>query len=908
MVFNKRDLVKAFTPNKVKKFTKAQLSTNRMKLNTSESTTSSVQTETGSQTSIQVIVRIRPQNQCELQSNCRAVIKVVDEKMLIFDPKEEENPFFYHGIAQKGRDLLKKQNKELQFIFDKVFDMSSNNDDVFKGSTKDLIISLLDGYNCSVFAYGATGAGKTHTMLGSSKDLGITYRTVAELFFQIEKQGGHREFNLGVTYLEIYNENVQDLLHKSGPLQLRDDGRCGVIVAGLKVITIHNAEELLTLLTKGNKNRTQHPTDANEESSRSHAVFQVYINITNRLDGQVRQVKLSMIDLAGSERATATGCKGARFKEGANINKSLLALGNCINNLAAGAKHITYRDSKLTRLLKDSLGGNCQTIMIANIAPSNFSYEDTYNTLRYANRAKNIKTHIKKNIVSCEMHVTAYIKMVEEQKKEINYLKQKLSALESDSTHILPELRDTKIDEEEDKCILTIRNTLIELLQKKKVLNEKILSLESAHKILCFRIQYKKAADERLHNLTTAVDVLTSEEQNASGKLRVNKSLHYFERQRDSLKVQMESAWQEICSIETELQKLNDKIKLKKLENLEDLIVLKTCEIKQARLQQQYEHAKKVSNLQQCEIQSYHAMIKVMSSTLQNYYNMMRGYGTMTDSMKEEFKQLIKLLEGVRNIKWSDIETINDEEHFYNLTCLGTSHLIDPLNSNLPVYTSCSSVNQNQNNCTNEAINTTFNASYPEANCDFETYDTTITLLGDLNTTINKDTKEPNENTDGHSNVNCMQEKSKKRVLSNKNSAILIKTPMKQLKKLTPKHRNLLVTKGIRAKENNHMQKSHVGMSAKSIAILNKLKVEKLKKNCLDMNVTDGPLNVAKLKKDCLDMNVTDESLKVVKLKKNCLDMDVTDGPLKVVREKERRGLMTTHPYQKPNGKKKLVL
>ena len=193
---------------------------------------------------------------------------------------------------------------------------------------------------------------------------------------------------MGVTYLEIYNENVQDLLHKSGPLHLRDDGRHGVIIAGLKIITIHSAEELLTLLAKGNKNRTQHPTDANEESSRSHAVFQVYINITNKLDGQVRQVKLSMIDLAGSERASATGCKGARFKEGANINKSLLALGNCINNLADGAKHITYRDSKLTRLLKDSLGGNCQTVMIANIAPSSFSYEDTYNTLRYANRAK----------------------------------------------------------------------------------------------------------------------------------------------------------------------------------------------------------------------------------------------------------------------------------------------------------------------------------------------------------------------------------------------------------------------------------------------------------------------------------------------------------------------------------------
>ncbi|XP_054012900.1 kinesin-like protein KIF18A [Hylaeus anthracinus] len=864
MVFNKRDLTKAFSPNKVKKFAKTRACANGTNPSTSGSTVSSVQTETGSQTSIKVIVRIRPQNQREIQGNCKAAVKTVDDKMLIFDPKEEDNPFFYHGVAQKGRDLLKKQNKELQFIFDKVFDMTSSNSDLFEGSTKDLITNLLDGYNCSVFAYGATGAGKTHTMLGSTEDPGITYRTVAELFLQIEKQGEHREFNLGVTYLEVYNENVQDLLHKSGPLHLRDDGRCGVIVAGLKIITINSAEELLTLLAKGNRNRTQHPTDANEESSRSHAVFQVYINITNKLDGQMRQVKLSMIDLAGSERASATGCKGARFKEGANINKSLLALGNCINNLADGAKHITYRDSKLTRLLKDSLGGNCRTVMIANIAPTSLSYEDTYNTLRYANRAKKIKSNIKKNIMSCEMHVTAYIKMVEEQKKEINYLKQKLSAVENGSPRILSSIGSIKIDDEKNKYRSTVKNALIDLLQKKKVLNEKILSLESAYKILCFRIQYKKAADERLHNLTTAVNVLTSEEQNASGKSRINKSMHYFERQRDSLKVQMEAVWEELCSIETELQKLSAEIKSKKLENLDDLIALRSSEIEQTRLQQQYEHAKKVSNLQQCEMQSHYSIIKVMSATLQNYYNMMSGYGTMTDTMKEEFKQLIKLLEGVRNIKWSDMETINDQEHFYNLTCLSVSHLIEPLKSNVPLYSLCSSANENQNNCNNDGLNATFNASENIP----ETHNSTITLLGDSNMNIDKGT-EYGENNEERNDVICMPQKTKKRVLSDKNCINLAKTPIKQPRKISPTYKISLVRTGMKAKENIHVQKPHIGMSAKSIEILNKLKVDKVKKNNVDMNTTDGVL--------------------------------------KLVREKERRGLMTTHPYQKSNVKKKIV-
>lgn len=133
-----------------------------------------------------------------------------------------------------------------------------------------------------------------------------------------------------------------------------------------------------------------------------------------------------MIDLAGSERGSATGYLGDRFTEGANINKSLLALGNCINSLADGHRHVPYRDSKLTRLLKDSLGGNCQTVMIANVSPSSLSYEDTYNTLKYAMRAKKIKTNVKRNVVNVEMHVEQYVQMAEQLKREVSLLKRQL--------------------------------------------------------------------------------------------------------------------------------------------------------------------------------------------------------------------------------------------------------------------------------------------------------------------------------------------------------------------------------------------------------------------------------------------------------------------------------------------------
>lgn len=177
----------------------------------------------------------------------------------------------------------------------------------------------------------------------------------------------------------------------------------GMSVAGISEVGgLESAQEIMELLQRGNRNRTTEPTSANETSSRSHAVLQVVVEQREKGSGLVAEVlvgKLSMIDLAGSERASQTNNKGLRMIEGANINRSLLALGNCITALAdqAGGKQssfVPYRDSKLTRLLKDSLGGNCRTVMIANISPCHLNYEDTHNTLKYANRAKKIKTKV----------------------------------------------------------------------------------------------------------------------------------------------------------------------------------------------------------------------------------------------------------------------------------------------------------------------------------------------------------------------------------------------------------------------------------------------------------------------------------------------------------------------------------
>jgi kinesin family member 18/19 len=384
---------------------------------------------------MRVVVRVRPFNQKELEMNQRNIIKVLDKETLIFDCEDDDEEFFFHGQKQVHRDVTKKVKKKQTMDYDDIHDTDSTNDEIFQSCTKPLVVDwLMNGYNCSVFVYGATGAGKTFTMLGNEETPGITFLTMRELFASIEKHSDERKFDIGISYLEIYNEQVMNLLTKSGPLKLREDAS-GVVVGGLVLKQIHNAEELLKLLALGNLNRTQHPTDANAESSRSHAIFQVHIRMTDKSTSQKRTVKLSMIDLAGSERAASnfkskTG-SNQRFKEGANINKSLLALGNCINKLADGLRHIPYRDSNLTRILKDSLGGNCRTIMIANVSPSSLTYDDTYNTLKYASRAKKIRIQLTKNIVQTNIPKEYLLKKVNEQNNENEKLKERIKMLEA---------------------------------------------------------------------------------------------------------------------------------------------------------------------------------------------------------------------------------------------------------------------------------------------------------------------------------------------------------------------------------------------------------------------------------------------------------------------------------------------
>ncbi|KAJ1927378.1 tubulin-dependent ATPase kip3 [Tieghemiomyces parasiticus] len=366
----------------------------------------------------------------------RKVVHVIDDRILVFDPPEEASSSRFAPTAPPAQ--TNKRHKDVRFAFDRVFNDDATQQEVYLGTTQPLIDAVLNGFNSTVFAYGATGCGKTHTISGTPTDPGIIFLTMKELFAKIHQSEHERVVEASLSYLEVYNETIRDLLAPPGAtatsLALREDARRGVVVAGLSEHVPATVDDVMELVLQGNKNRTQSPTEANATSSRSHAVLQIHIRQKNRAGGLATDVltaTLSLIDLAGSERASVSRNRGDRLLEGANINRSLLALANCINALCDERKkrHIPYRDSKLTRLLKFSLGGNCRTVMIVCCSPASTYFEETYNTLKYANRAKNIKTKVERNSESVKAHVSQYVKQIKEQAEEIKRLRAENTAL-----------------------------------------------------------------------------------------------------------------------------------------------------------------------------------------------------------------------------------------------------------------------------------------------------------------------------------------------------------------------------------------------------------------------------------------------------------------------------------------------
>lgn len=294
-----------------------------------------------------------------------------------------------------------------RFVFDEVFDTEATQEEVYNLSAKPAVLSVLEGYNSTIFAYGQTGTGKTFTMEGFTYDntdskRGIIPRTIEDIFFYIESNSNRNtKFIIRAAYLQIYNEMISDLL-KPNPqnknLNIREDRKKGLYVEQLSEWAVRGPNDIYALLERGASYRAIANTNMNDVSSRSHAVFMIIVEqmIDDRdVNGQqvIKIGKLNLVDLAGSERTRVTGATGKQLEESKKINKSLSALGNVINALTdpRGRTHIPYRDSKLTRLLENSLGGNCKTTMIATISPAQCSFNESLSTLNFAKRAKNIK-------------------------------------------------------------------------------------------------------------------------------------------------------------------------------------------------------------------------------------------------------------------------------------------------------------------------------------------------------------------------------------------------------------------------------------------------------------------------------------------------------------------------------------
>jgi len=576
---------------------------------------------------VRVCVRCRPLNSTEKGNGNKTTVKIDINRGTV----AVNNPDQSKGVPPKT------------FTFDMAFDWDSKQLDVYNATARDIVDSVCEGYNGTVFAYGQTGTGKTFTMEGLRDDpqmQGIIPNSFAHIFGIVKEAAGTTNFLVRVSYLEIYCEDCRDLLGKdqSKKLQVKESADTGVYVKDLTQVVCKSAGDMDKVMTMGNRNRSVGATKMNATSSRSHAVFTITIERSDMgADGKeaIRQGKLNLVDLAGSERQGKTGAEGERLKEATKINLSLSALGNVISALveAKKGKHVPYRDSKLTRLLMDSLGGNARTVMIANFGPADYNYDETVTTLRYADRAKQIKNKPKIN----ENPKDAMLREMQEQ----------IAALQEQLGGDGGEEESSSEEDEEEEEIGGDGKPTGKMMKKKKKKGKKAGGLSAERQR---RVEEKIALD-KADFLKMQADKDRSEDEVA----KVAAELKAREEAAAKAKAEREALEQKMAAVQARMIHGGENL-LEKYEQQEELLKASEVEVEERRKEQERLRAEIASKAdQQFQIEeqfnSVEEEIAGKTKKMKKVFGMlMTARSEIEEMQKERAEQTETMLDNIRDL------------------------------------------------------------------------------------------------------------------------------------------------------------------------------------------------------------------------------------------------------------------
>ncbi|RCV45384.1 hypothetical protein SETIT_9G449500v2 [Setaria italica] len=434
---------------------------------------------------VQVVLRCRPLSEEEQRSNVKSAISCNESK------------------REVTVRLFKQADKT--FTFDKVFGPKSQQRSIYDHAVAPIVNDVLEGYSCTVFAFGQTGSGKTYTMEGEMRQkvseppdtAGIIPRAVHHIFRMLEERKA--DYSMKVTFLELYNEDITDLLatedqsrfpedKQKRPITLMEDGKGGAVIRGLEEIVVYSPSDIYNHLERGSARRRTADTALNKQSSRSHAVFSINIHVKETTVGNDELMKcgrLNLVDLAGSENIARSGVREGRAREAGEMNRSLLTLGRVITALVEHSVHVPYRDSKLTRLLRESLGGKAKACIIATVSPSVHSQEETLVTLDYASRAKSIRNRPEANKTTCNIMLKDLYQEMERMKQDVKAAREKNGIYIPHERFVLDEAEKKSMREKMERLELNLHK------QKKEIEKFKSLYLAEQECRLDFESQNK---------------------------------------------------------------------------------------------------------------------------------------------------------------------------------------------------------------------------------------------------------------------------------------------------------------------------------------------------------------------------------------------------------------------------------